>query len=117
MPILVKPIARFSREYKQLRKKYPRLQETLQHFVSQLEAGEKLGERLQEMDDAHVYKVRLANKDANKGKSGGFRVIYYVWTEEGIFLLSIYSKNEQENISTDDIRRMIQNADTLNEND
>jgi hypothetical protein len=45
-----------------------------------------------------VRKTRL--KSANKGKRGGFRVCYLDLEEKLIlFLLFVYPKNEQENLS------------------
>ena len=45
-----------------------------------------------------VRKLRFAPK--GRGKSGGFRVIYYVLTDdEPIFALLLYSKNEQSDLS------------------
>jgi len=45
-----------------------------------------------------LRKVRL--KSSSGGKSGGFRICYYNdKPNKSIFLLFIYSKNEQENIS------------------
>ncbi len=117
MPIDVKPVARFSREYKQLRKKYRQLQETVQSFVAQLQSGETPGDRIQDVHEALVYKVRLPNKDANKWKSGGFRIIYYVETVDGILLLTIYSKGDIENLSAADICQMVDEADSEIEND
>jgi hypothetical protein len=36
----------------------------------------------------------------NKGKSGGVRAIFYYFvTAEAVYILDIYAKNEQENIS------------------
>lgn len=107
MAIEVIPLERFRREYKRLRKKYQRLQETVQALVEQLQAGELPGELLQDVREKTIYKVRLPNKDAGKGKSGGFRLIYYVWTEEGILLLSIYAKSDRENLTSAEIRQMI----------
>ncbi len=56
-----------------------------------------------------TFKVRVANSSANVGKSNGFRLIYYVVTEEGdIYLLTIYSKKDDDRILTDDeIRELI----------
>ncbi|MDR2166663.1 MAG: hypothetical protein LBE35_02275 [Clostridiales bacterium] len=43
----------------------------------------------------NVYKLRLANPDANVGKSGGYRVYYLVATlYKIVVLLCIYSKKE-----------------------
>ncbi len=46
-----------------------------------------------------VRKLRWARQGI--GKSGGLRIIYY-WqkTKEQIYLLTVYSKSEQENIDT-----------------
>lgn len=48
-----------------------------------------------------IRKVRL--KSASGGKSGGFRVCYYDVTRENeIYLLMIYAKNQQENLTAED---------------
>jgi hypothetical protein len=40
---------------------------------------------------------------AGKGKSGGVRVIYYYFLRDGeIYMLSVYAKNEQADMSADD---------------
>ncbi len=54
-----------------------------------------------------AYKVRLPNSDAQRGSSGGYRVIYYVRTASGRLLVTIHSKTEQSDIPADDIRRII----------
>lgn len=47
-----------------------------------------------------VRKVRWGSK--NKGKSGGVRVIYYFYDEQApVFLLTVYGKNEQENLTNE----------------
>lgn len=52
-----------------------------------------------------VYKIRL--KSISKGKSGGFRVCYYYYMiNEKIFLVLIYQKNKQENITNDEKRTL-----------
>jgi len=54
------------------------------------------------------YKIRLANASIPTGKSGGFRVIYYFIDEkENIYLMSIYSKTERENISAEEIKAIL----------
>ena len=48
-----------------------------------------------------VRKARAAR--GNSGKSGGVRIMYYFWNNEGIiYLLDIYAKNEKENLSAAD---------------
>ncbi len=52
-----------------------------------------------------VRKVRWAV--AGTGKSGGSRIIYYWLKPEGqIFLLALYGKEEQENLSGADLKRI-----------
>jgi hypothetical protein len=50
-----------------------------------------------------MYKVRLANPSAKRGKRGGFPAIYYLQLVDSATLLTIYSKTEQTDISPDDI--------------
>ena len=54
------------------------------------------------------YKIRLAIASKGKGKSGGARVIsYYYIRGETVYLLSIYNKAEQENISDETVAELI----------
>ena len=55
------------------------------------------------------YKIRLAIKSKGKGKSGGARVItYYYIHGKTVYLLSIYDKTEQDNISEERIAKLLQ---------
>lgn len=48
-----------------------------------------------------IRKARAGRQD--KGKSGGVRILYYYWViNEDLYLLDVYAKNEQENISAKD---------------
>ncbi|MEI7584544.1 Type 1 glutamine amidotransferase-like domain-containing protein [Runella sp.] len=80
---------------KKFLKKFPGLAEELINFEAQLLENPKLGKSL----GAGLYKVRLGGKD--KGKSGGFRVINYLITEEKevliVNVIAIYDKSEEEN--------------------
>jgi len=51
--------------------------------------------------------MRLANSSMPTGKSGGFRIIYYLDSQNNIYLMSIYSKNELENINDKVILRIL----------
>jgi mRNA-degrading endonuclease RelE of RelBE toxin-antitoxin system len=51
--------------------------------------------------------VRLPNPSANRGKSGGFRLIYYIRAAEQIILITLYSKTEQSDIPTTELKRLI----------
>lgn len=102
----VVPTAHFRREFKRLRKKYRRIQTDLQPLIEQLQQGETPGDPIQGVGYT-VYKVRVRNSDTQRGKSGGYRVVYYVQTETFVFLLDIYAKSEQEDISVEALARLI----------
>ena len=53
-------------------------------------------------------KIRLAIESKGNGKRGGRRVITYAYVEKLTFyLLSIFNKSEQENISTNDLKEFL----------
>ena len=56
-----------------------------------------------------MYKVRVGSIDQKKGKSGGFRVLYYVVTEaRHIWLMHIYAKANQLNPTAEQIKKLNQ---------
>jgi len=61
--------------------------------------------------DRTVYKVRLPNRSAGRGKSGGFRVIYQDRDGELVLLLLIYSKTERADMPDALIQRVIADYD------
>lgn len=54
-----------------------------------------------------VFKVRLKNSNIQKGKSGGYRVIYYVKTADRIILATIYSKSDVADVDAEVIEDAI----------
>jgi mRNA-degrading endonuclease RelE of RelBE toxin-antitoxin system len=72
----------------------------------QIQMGEIIGDRLQGID-AEVFKVRIRNSDVNRGKSGGYRMIYWLKLPECVVLLDIYSKSDRDDIETNTIQNII----------
>ena len=106
-PIVHVEIARFFvKALKYLQKKYPHITDDVQSLIRQLEQGETPGDQMPGIRHP-VYKVRLSSTDQSKGKRGGYRVIYYVKTTDFIFLITIYAKSQQTDISASEIHRMI----------
>ncbi len=97
----------FKRQLKRLSRKYRHIRSDIQPFIEQLEAGETPGDQIQGTGYA-VYKVRLANTDAQRGKSGGYRAIYYLKQQDDILLVTLYSKTEQADIEADEVIHIIQ---------
>ncbi|MGZ4113349.1 MAG: hypothetical protein ACXVP5_13000 [Tumebacillaceae bacterium] len=93
------------------KKRYIKIDDDINSLVEELENGNLLGDELQGLllPTTHsALKVRVANTSAKTGKLNGFRLIYYVILNEcDIFLLTIYSKKDQENIAPEEILRLI----------
>jgi mRNA-degrading endonuclease RelE of RelBE toxin-antitoxin system len=71
-----------------------------------LRAGDLLGDQIPGVGYT-LFKVRVRNQDSVRGKSGGYRVIYYLRASTTIILVTIYSKTEQADISAAQIRRIV----------
>ncbi|MFJ7647469.1 type II toxin-antitoxin system RelE/ParE family toxin [Lysinibacillus sp. NPDC097279] len=106
----------FEKEFKRLLKRYPKIVDDFEALIDEIEVNAELGEPIQgvgvkyenHMKKFKIFKKRMPNTSAKQGKSGGFRVIIYLITSSNqVYLLDIYSKNEQENISTKDIVNLI----------
>ena len=96
----------FQQQVRRLKRRYRSIQQDLQGLLEQLENGETPGDQMTGTGYT-VYKVRLKNSDAQRGKSGGYRVIYYLRTTESVTLLSMYSKSDQVTISAETVQRII----------
>ena len=72
-----------------------------------MKSGETPGDRIQAVGYV-VYKARLANRDAQRGKSGGYRIIYYLKQRDDVLLVTIYSKTEQSDVDGRTLTRIIQ---------
>lgn len=95
----------FDRELKRLAKKHRSIKTDVGELGEQLEENPTMGDEIIE----HCYKIRMAITSKNKGKSGGARVITYVYvTQETVFLLTIYDKGEQEDISNHQLKELIE---------
>jgi mRNA-degrading endonuclease RelE of RelBE toxin-antitoxin system len=96
----------FQKKLRELAKKYRSIRQDLQPIISQLEQGELLGDQISGIGYP-VFKMRIKNSDIQKGKSGGYRLIYYVKISTSIVLLTIYPKSEQSDIEANEIRDII----------
>jgi mRNA-degrading endonuclease RelE of RelBE toxin-antitoxin system len=97
---------RFKRDIRRLSKRYRSIRIDLQTLIEQLEAGELPGDQISDIDYV-VFKVRIKNSNIQKGKSSGYRIIYYTQTSDQIILLTIYSKSDQSNIDASEVREII----------
>lgn len=96
----------FKRNIRQLARRYRRIQTDIQPVLAALETGATLGDRITGVP-VEVYKVRAANSDRARGKSGGYRMIYQITEENTVILITIYSKTDQSDITAQEIRAII----------
>ena len=121
----VVPTKKFTDDVKfYIRKKnYKNIKYDIKEVTDELTEGNLVGDRLEGLDipeGTAAYKVRIANSSANVGKSGGFRLLYYVAIGDDIYLLSIYSKKDDIRILNDKqieiLIKNILNDENLDEN-
>ena len=106
MPTTVSIPSVVRKAIQRLRKKYPSVTTEVSKLIDMLEADERPGDKIPGVG-YDVYKVRLPNPSAQRGKSGGFRVIYYLKLADTVVLVTIYSKTEQTDISAEALRRLL----------
>ena len=75
----------FKRNIKTLGKKYRSIRKDVEPVIKQLQNGELPGDKIPGIGYP-VFKLRVKNSDVTKGKSGGYRLIYYCQTATGIIL-------------------------------
>jgi mRNA-degrading endonuclease RelE of RelBE toxin-antitoxin system len=96
----------FKRNLRGLAKKYPHIRSDVQPIIEQIQRGEFIGDQVQGAGYT-IFKVRIRNRDVSRGKSGGYRVIYYLKTATAVILVTIYSKTEQSDISSAKIKKIL----------
>lgn len=96
----------FKRNLRALAKKYRHIHSDVQPMIDQLRAGEIMGDQVPRTRYT-IFKVRLRNRDIQKGKRSGYRMIYHLKTPTNIILVTIYSKLDQADISAEQIRRIL----------
>lgn len=106
-------IPEFERRAKALAKKYKSFQKDYHDFLDSLEETPFQGVSVSL--GGGVYKTRMQITSKGKGKSGGARVLNYVVRKVephkvSITFLSIFDKNEMENVSDSYIKSLVKEA-------
>jgi mRNA-degrading endonuclease RelE of RelBE toxin-antitoxin system len=96
----------FKRNLRGLAKKYPHIRSDVQPVIEQIQHGEFIGDQVQGTGHT-IFKLRIRNSDISRGKSGGYRVIYYLKTATAVILVTIYLKTEQSDISAAKIKKIL----------
>ena len=104
MSYRVETIENFEREARRLTKKYRSLKAEVSELIDNLEENPFLGVAVRD----GFYKIRLGIRSKRKGKRGGARVITCVRVvAETVYLVSIYDKSEQIDISDETLDRLL----------
>jgi mRNA-degrading endonuclease RelE of RelBE toxin-antitoxin system len=99
----VRVVEEFKRDVKKLFKKYRSIKLDILELIGKLEKDYTIGIDL----GSNLYKIRIKNSDIG-GKRGGYRVIYYTrLTNNRIYLLTIFSKTQKENINVKRLKPII----------
>ena len=97
----------FKRRLRTLSKKYRQIRSNIQPVIAQLQAGEFVGNKISGTGYT-VFKVRVRNSDIQKGKSGGYRLIYQLESSTIVVLLLIYSKSDVDDVTAEEIKSIIE---------
>ena len=99
----VRVVDEFKKDVKKLLKKYRSIKTDILNLIENLEEDYNIGINL----GSNLYKIRVKNSDIG-GKSGGYRVIYYTKLANGrIYLLTIFSKTQKENIDITSLKPIV----------
>ena len=102
----------FQRESKKLSKRYASFKDDLRNLVDSLTCNPLQGTDL----GGGTRKIRMAIKSKNRGKSGGARIISHIvaQAQDGdLFLLYIYDKEDQSNVSDNAIKSILKDEGLL----
>ncbi len=113
MPTRVRTTEDFGKQVARLARKFPTVLDAVAAFISRLQNDDLTqlpGRRIRRIGYT-VYKERLPNRSARRGKRGGFRVYYWVRARDYLVLVAICSKTEQEGFIESELRRMIANIE------
>ena len=105
-PVQVEYTPEFKRNVRALAKKYRHIRSDIQPVLDLLQRGQVLGDRVPGTRYA-IFKLRVANRDIQRGKRSGYRLIYHLETRSHVVLVTIYSKLDQGDISPEQIRRVL----------
>ena len=104
----IRPLPFFEKQLKRLIKKYPSLKKEYADLIDQLVEAPDLGTPI----GNNCYKIRVAIASKGRGKSGGARVITFLKVVESVvYLLSIYDKSEQNDISDKELEELTNEVD------
>ncbi len=106
MPYKVFLPGAFKSVLKHYKKKYPHAGEDLKQILHLVVNNPDIGKSLQGLEG--VKKVRFRNSDVQKGKSGGYRLVYLLEDTRSLIVpLLMYSKSNKASVTEQEIRSLL----------
>ena len=99
----------FKSRLRRLARRYPAVLREVQILSDDLKRGERPGNRYQGVGRP-VYRVRRANPSGRSGKSGGFRITYYVHNTDTVLLMAITLRREAAHLSKYEVTQLLRDA-------
>jgi mRNA-degrading endonuclease RelE of RelBE toxin-antitoxin system len=97
----------FKRSVKQLARRFRHVKDDVRGAVQVLLQSPTLGVTIP--GSAGIRKLRVRNTDLAKGKSGGYRLLYWVQEQPTatIYLLLLYSKSDRDDVTRQDLQQLL----------
>jgi mRNA-degrading endonuclease RelE of RelBE toxin-antitoxin system len=97
----------FKRDVKKLKRRYRHVKDDLDTAIKLLKKDPRIAVVIP--GSSGMRKLRIPNRDQQRGKSGGYRLIYYVQDQPipTIYLLCLYSKSHQQDLATSEMKQRI----------
>jgi mRNA-degrading endonuclease RelE of RelBE toxin-antitoxin system len=106
-------LSRFDHAVKHLKKQYRQITLDMEAALESIEQNPEIGVVIPR--DYSIRKLRVASRDMQRGKSGGFRLLYKLENTTGeeyiAYLLLVYAKVDQADVSLKELRDLIQALD------
>lgn len=97
----------FDSDLEELKKKFPNAEGDVRKALDEARDGRN---RLYPIPLYRgLVKIRAGSTDQNKGKSGGFRVVYFNGTK-GKCLVAVYAKSQCEDLPRAELNRLLKKA-------
>jgi mRNA-degrading endonuclease RelE of RelBE toxin-antitoxin system len=102
----------FQNEIKRLSRKFRHIENDLQDFYKEFLSAPLVRAFAIPGFERKLWKVRMKSADQQRGKSGGFRLIFYFDENKPVALqmLTLYPKTERADISSDELQRLLKDV-------
>lgn len=97
----------FKHDVKKLERRFRHIKNDIHTAINLLTKDPRVGVVIP--GSSGMRKLRIPNQDQRRGKSGGYRLIYYVREQPipTIYLLRLYSKSYQKDLTTYEVKQLL----------